>query len=157
MSCGHYHGAFSHFRGPNRRKKQIPKCRIDLGLLFEGCVRCVQDQRRKQDFLKTIYLRIYQVSQKSVCLCTDLTSCKRTVFLDILYFMREAVLILTSMICKFDQTFISCLYLPWVFVIFYYLNRTLKKYWQKYKIFWINKSTYTLWSRQGYILPELYV
>ena len=39
MSCGHYHGAFSHFRGPNRRKNPIPKCRIDLGLLFEGCIR----------------------------------------------------------------------------------------------------------------------
>ena len=39
MSCGHFHGAFSHFRGPNRRKKPIPKCRIDLGLLFEGCIR----------------------------------------------------------------------------------------------------------------------
>ena len=39
MSCGHYHGAFSHFRGPNRKKKPLPKCRIDLGLLFEGCIR----------------------------------------------------------------------------------------------------------------------
>ena len=39
MSCGHFHGTFSHFRGPNRRKKPIPKCRIDLGLLFEGCIR----------------------------------------------------------------------------------------------------------------------
>ena len=39
MSCGHHHGAFSHFRGPNRKKQPIPKCRIDLGLLFEGCIR----------------------------------------------------------------------------------------------------------------------
>jgi adenosine deaminase len=39
MSCGHYHGAFSHFRGPNRRKNPIPKSRVELCLLFEGCIR----------------------------------------------------------------------------------------------------------------------
>ena len=39
MSCGHYHGAFSHFRGPNRRKNKIPKSRLELALLFEGCIR----------------------------------------------------------------------------------------------------------------------
>ena len=48
MSCGHHHGVFSHFRGPNRKKQPLPKCRIDLGLLFEGCIRLEERIRNWQ-------------------------------------------------------------------------------------------------------------
>lgn len=39
MSCSHHHGTFSHLRGPCRRKRPIPRARVEISLLFEGCMR----------------------------------------------------------------------------------------------------------------------